>query len=126
MLYLIQKGCDNMKKLILTALANYLIVLGGVVLFILGAGVWLFFLLFHILFIYINYSVAYNKKNLIILNVNLLIATALAHLSSNHLYYAIISSDGPTLLVGYLGLGVGIGIVLISSLISVLLKRNKE
>ena len=99
---------------------NYVLVLLAFVLFRLGAGVSLFFLLIQPALVFANYFFSQKIWQLFILSANLLLSTIIANMSAIQLYYRFVSSDFETLLVGKLAVVIGIVYVLILSFIAVI------
>ncbi len=105
---------------ILMNIINYVLVLLAFVLFRLGAGVSLFFLLIQPALVFANYFFSQKIWQLFILSANLLLSTIIANMSATQLYYRFVSSDFETLLVGKLEVVIGIVYVLILSFIAVI------
>lgn len=111
------------KKYVFAALANFIPVLCGCLLFRGGAPLlWPLFIILQIILTCINYGVSDRKSDVLFLSSQLLISTIIANLLLTHLYYALISSDDETLIVGYAGGRVGVIFVLVLSLISLGMK----
>ncbi len=113
------------RKYILIALANYFPVLCACIVHNPNLA-WLLFIISQILLIFLNYKAADDKFSLAFLNINLLISTVIANVLLTHLYSSNISSDSETLAVGNLALVIGAIFVLILSVISILLKKEKS
>ena len=114
------------RKYILIALANYIPVLCACILFRNPNLAWLLFIISQILLICLNHKAADDKFSLAFLNINLLISTIIANALLTHLYSSNISSDSETLAVGNLALVIGVIFVLILSVISISLKKEKS
>ncbi len=112
------------RKYILIALANYIPVLCACIVRNPNL-VWLLFIISQILLICLNHKAADSRFTLAFLHVNLLISTVIANALLTHLYSSNISSDSMTLALGNFALAIGVIFVLILSLISLLLKKEK-
>ena len=111
------------KKYVFAALANFIPVLCGCLLFRGGAPLlWPFFIISQIILTCINYGVADGKSDVLFLSAQLLISTIIANWLYTHLYYTLISSDDETLIVGYVGGWIGVIFVVVLSLISLGMK----
>lgn len=111
-------------KLTKNILMNYIQILIALIFFYCGIGAALFILTFQFIFFIINYKKSENIKQLIILNINLLVSTILANIIWTMLFFIIISSgsDYMGLLLGYYITISGAVFVITGAIISVLLK----
>lgn len=112
----------KLTTLILTALANFLPLIFGVVFYWSGFGVYIFIFCLQKLLTVLNFVVSDNIKQLLILSANLMISTIATTIISTYLYMAKISPDSGTLLVGQIALIAGCIIVAIFTAIACLIK----
>lgn len=112
------------RKLALTIAANYVPVIFAAICYEAGAILWFMLLPMHILLLALNNHVSPNRKTLLLLSVNLLVSTVIAHKLGWDLYARFVCNDivGGALALG--GLMIGVAIVVISSLIMLLLKKK--
>ena len=81
------------------------------------------FLIAQVIFTVLNFLVSEKMFQLIILSVELLLSTIIAHIVCTLLYYHNVSSDAETLLVGQYEVLLGSFFVIVISLIAIFIKR---
>ncbi|MBQ8795757.1 MAG: hypothetical protein IJZ54_04980 [Clostridia bacterium] len=108
--------------LILTAAANYLPIIFGLIFYFLGFEVFVALFCFQKILTILNFFVSNNIRQLLILSANLMISTIATTLLTTYLYMAKISPDSGTLLVGQIALVAGCIVVAVFAAIACLIK----
>ena len=103
---------------------NYVPLACALLLFRLGAGLWLIFLLLQGAITEMNCHVTTGCKPLLFLSCNQLISTFAAHCLSTLLYYRFVSSDDLTPVVGQHGLYGGLIIVVLLSAAALIARKR--